>query len=70
MKYTVEAGRNIYRDGKPWIYLGGRNGVNGGLLYNPCEVDRLAYLIADLLNGGWEYDESSPNHEDWRWIKK
>jgi hypothetical protein len=43
--YTLEPGRCIVRDGTPLAVL---HGVGN---YVPIEVDRLAHVIVDLLNG-------------------
>jgi len=69
-RYRVEAGRQIYRDGKPWLYIGGCRDEHGNSLYNPCAADRLVYLVVDLLNSGYEYDESSRDSREWGWKKK
>lgn len=43
--FTVEPGRNIYRNGKPWVYIGGVQGH-----YLPVEADALAHFIAETLD--------------------
>lgn len=43
-RFTVEAGRQICRDGKPFISIV-RNCET-----TPCEADELAHIIAALLN--------------------
>lgn len=52
MTYTVEPGRNIYKNGKPWIYVSipkepATNGYSGAL---PAEADDETRRIAALLN--------------------
>jgi hypothetical protein len=44
-KFEVTAGRNIYRDNKPFIRI-----ENCAESYNPCELDELTHIIAALLN--------------------
>jgi len=65
-KYTVEAGRQIYRDGKPWLYLGGCVEPKTKMhYYQPVEADRLVYVIVDMLNdGGYEFDD-----KELKWLK-
>lgn len=43
MRYTVEPGRQIYKDGKEFIHIG-----NEGL--DPCEADEMTRIICKLLN--------------------
>lgn len=44
-RFTVEAGRQIYRDGKPFISIG-REGDTP-----PVVADEMTHAIATLLNG-------------------
>jgi hypothetical protein len=43
--YTVEPGRNIYRNGEPLIYVGRQD-----LPTSPSEADDLTHVICALLN--------------------
>ena len=45
-KFTVEAGRQIRRNGKPFFEIGR---VTDGDPW-PCEVDELVHIVAALLN--------------------
>lgn len=63
--YTVEAGRQIYRDGKPWLYISGSIGYNGAFNYMPVEADALVHLVVDVLNSGYEFDD-----KNFRWVKR
>ena len=44
-RYTVEPGRHIYRDGKPFIYIGRPD--DGAY---PTEADLVTHTIAACLN--------------------
>ena len=52
-RYTVEAGRQIYRDGKPFVSIH-REGLGGPTEEDrgpsPTEADELTHVIAALLN--------------------
>jgi len=43
-KYTVEAGRSILMDGKPFIVIQRTGNID------PVEADNITHVIADLLN--------------------
>ena len=43
-KYTVVAGRQIYKDNKPFI------GIQKAGETNPTDADEITHVIADLLN--------------------
>jgi hypothetical protein len=61
--YTVEAGRQIYRDGKPWLYISGNQGH-----YQPVEADALVYLVVDVLNSGYVFNDSK-GKPPFKWVK-
>ena len=44
-RYTVEPGRHIHRDGKPFIYIGRPNGD-----VSPTEIDAITHTICSCLN--------------------
>lgn len=45
LRYEVHAGRQIYRDGRPWLYI---NRPNDGA--SPTEADHMTHVICRLLN--------------------
>ena len=52
MKYTVEPGRWIYRNGEPFVSIGcaRTSPATGGAAINPTEADALAHRVAEWLN--------------------
>lgn len=52
MKYTVEPGRWIYRDGQPFVSIGcaHTSKATGGAAINPVEADELTREIVKYLN--------------------
>lgn len=46
LEYTVEAGRQIYRDGEPCF------GITKNIDVDPVWADELVHRICLLLNGG------------------
>lgn len=49
--YTVESGRNIYKNGKPFVYLAiPTDKVTNARACEPAEADDLTHLISFLLN--------------------
>jgi hypothetical protein len=45
--FTLEAGRQIYRDGEPFISIG-REGKTA-----PIEADAMARVLVRMMNGGY-----------------
>ena len=52
MKYTVEPGRWIYRNGEPFVSSGcaHTSTATGGAAINPTEADALTHRVAEWLN--------------------
>jgi hypothetical protein len=51
--YTVESGRNIFRDGKPFVYVQKQSGTYDGVEVEyvcPSDADNVTRRIVDLLN--------------------
>ena len=52
MKYTVEPGRWIYRNGEPFVSIGCAHTpkATGSAAINPTEADALVHRVAEWLN--------------------
>jgi hypothetical protein len=60
MKYTVEPGRWIYRNGEPFASIGcaHTSTETGGAAINPTEADALTHRVVAWLNREEDYDKS------------